>query len=383
MRQKPWLVPAFFLCLLLWGCGSTAGEQSTPAASAAQHISEYMAAHPYFNPYNTLTDCDDEYIYCVQSQSKDIQAGIYRRRISGGEWELIYENDETPVETVSEDGGSRASVIPGITSAAVYEDHIYFARLAKIYRIGKDGSGLIKTGFSYRPDAGYPFSANVPYPYTLRVVGDILYAGYDGRFAAFDLSADAELNAGCEDAPSNHQGCSGMPWSAPLPGDWILSAEDGLALVSPAGKRLPVSDGSSAVLVDYSALCAVQVIPAEGAEDGYYYAGMFPLTESDSTDAPRYTLCIRSKCDADAALPHSVQWCNLWQGMLYGCCGKNLYACDILTGEVLTAAFPEGLTLIQSGQPIIDAVGSLVFFRCSDRIVYCWNTADGSINAVG
>ena|GEM_PF-3435393 len=373
------------VCLSMSGCGYMLVKKNTePTESLTQHISEYMAANPFYNPYNTLTDCDDEYIYCVQSQSKDTQAGIYRRPISGGKWELIYVNDETPVEIISEDGGSTASVVPGITSLTVYCDNLYFARFGHIYRMKNDGSDVTKTKYGARKDKRFP--------YALRVVEDVLYVGdsneyNDGTYEksmAFDLSADPDLSVIYEADIDNHVNTNVRPWSVLLPKDWMLSQEYSLFLTTPAGDNLSIDTDYAPVLIDYQSMSALQVhssafFDEEGNDRSYTAESIIKQVGIGDLNSRKSTLSIQFESDSPVLNPAPIRWRNASNGVLYGFLNQSLYAYDISAGAITDTKLPERL----SYRPDIDVIGTLVFFRCTDLVVRCWNTTDMSVCVVG
>ena len=379
------MLAAVTICLSISGCGGVPAEKDAePSESISQHISEYMVANPYFNPYNTLTDCDDEYIYCVQSQSENTQAGIYRRQISGGKWEHIYENDETPVEIISEDRGSTTLVIPGITSLTVHRDNLYFARLGDIYRMKNDGSDVIRTEYGARKDKRFP--------YALRVVGEVLYVGDSNEYnngpyeeaTAFYLSADPDLSVTYEEKAVNHINTAVRPWSVLLPKEWTLSKEYSLTLTTPAGNNLSIDTDYAPVLIDYQSLYALQVHSSafsdeEDNDRSYTAESIIKQVGIDDLNTRKSTLSIPFESDSPVLNPAPIRWRNASNGVLYGFLNRFLYAYDTSTGTLKEMELPEEL----SYRPSIDIVGDHVFFRCTDLVVRCWNTADMSVCIVG
>lgn len=378
-------VTAISMCLSISGCSSVPAEKEPePSESMTQHISEYMTRHPCFNPYNTLTDCDDDFIYCVQSQFMDTPAGIYRRPISGGKWELIYENDETPVETISEDGGSTASVIPGITSLAVHRDNLYFARLGHIYRMKTNGSDLTRTKYGIRADKRFP--------YALRVVDDVLYVGENNEYnngpfentTVFDLSADPDLRVSYEANTVNHVDTTVRPWSMLLPEDWTLSRKYGLTLTTPAGESFEIDHDYAPVLIDYQSLSVLQVqssafFDEERNDRSYTAESRIKQIDIENWNTHESTLSIPVDSDSPILNPAPVRWRNASEGNLYGVFNRSLYAYDISTGTLTETKLPERLAY----RPDIDVIGAQVFFRCTDLIVRCWDTEDMSVCVVG
>lgn len=367
-----------FVCLSIYGCDDASVEENASHAFGEQHISDYMAEHPYFNPHNMLTDCDDKYIYCVQSHSETAKAGIYRRLINGEIWELIYHNDETPVVGISEDGEKGTPIIPAITSLAVHRENLYFAKLGHIYCIKTDGSGFVQTEYDTIPDR--------PYPYILKIIDNILYAGTDDKYVSFDLTEDPNLNVICETDAVNHINTGVQPWSSLLPEDWILSKDYSLTLTTPVGESLAIDPEYSPLLIDCQNLTAISVstsfIDAEEDSVKYYSSNTIQQISLDDLHTEKSTFCIQTEAD-NPNNPSDAQWRNSSNGTLYGYLNHSLYAYNISTGNITKTDLPDGLTMRDMHLPEIDVVDSLVFFRGSDRVVRCWDTADMSVCIVG
>lgn len=144
---------------------------------------------PDYYPYNTFMDCDDEYIYFVNSSVTEVSnnsGGIYRMPKQGGNAELIYKHD--PEVLKYED---KEFYFP-ILSLVCWRDYIYFVYRNSIYRISKDGENFEKLlTFNKLLEYTQNDLAGIHY---LREYDDVLYAvDVNFPYLAFNLNESDAL----------------------------------------------------------------------------------------------------------------------------------------------------------------------------------------------
>ena len=189
---------AMLLCLLS-GCENGNTDDSRAGGKNVANYADYY-------PYNTFTDCDENYIYFSTYKgildTDSVDTGIYRIPRQGDQAELIYKNDAS--KSVDD-----VVYTPNILSIAVWHKYIYFLRDHSVYRLSVDG-GECRELLSREELAPYLLQT----PNSLRIFNDILYVStvnidYLKSYIAFDLTESDTLKAihtmntseNCETAP--------------------------------------------------------------------------------------------------------------------------------------------------------------------------------------
>ena len=137
------LLSAVLLISGLAGCGNGGtGDSNAESDSIIVNCPDYY-------PYNTFTDCNEDYLYFATyksgNQPDSDKGGVYRVLRQGGEAELLCQNDDERLNlTTVMDNGTEKTVgfIKPIVSLACWNGYVYFTRSGAIFRVACSGGDV-------------------------------------------------------------------------------------------------------------------------------------------------------------------------------------------------------------------------------------------------
>jgi len=378
MKKSVLLLLTVMLCLVLSSCEGNISEDSAntlvfEAPVKSSRISEFMESNPYFNPYNTLTDCDGEYIYQVQTSSRTQETGrgIYLWNLDG---------------TYS---GERISFVPDISwledytdydfflSVDMHDGYVYFTQNNDVYRRSLS-DGRIKKFNAFFTEIGSIV------PCYMRIIDDVIFVGMtDGSWRVCSLYTPAWT-----DEPSLHSNPSetfsqqGLvdgefcynilrrPWCELLPEHLQFRRyyPDGnmLCVVSdnkdePPVRRYGWNDTDSFVLVDYSAQFIYRIERTNDYSEprGDYTVQLIDLNGEEYASV-----------NFSVPVFDNILWSNTCDGKIYGCTER---------GQLVVYSIPDDELTLSEKREVngsIDVTNGLVFYRSDYGVVNIWNPND-------
>lgn len=210
-------------------------------ANASDKITQYINEHPYFNPYNTIVDCDNDYCYCVinrvePEKNYGLSGGIYRNAFNDPDlnhtWNPLYQNQTDDIFSLSIDNA-----------------YIFFLKRSeksKLFRVDK------ATGKNPK-EIDIELSENETAK-SVRCVNGLIFIDLTDKYLI--LTPNGENYSSCYDyTEENDVYNRRTPWSELLPDDWSVTTatkdkSEGTISVKHGDKEYLISSNSN-FLIDY------------------------------------------------------------------------------------------------------------------------------------
>ncbi len=217
------------------------GKKEEGNTNSADKITQYINEHPYFNPYNTIIDCESDYYYCVMNKMNSqknygLLGGIYRNSFNDPEmnhiWNPLYQNQTDD-----------------IVSLAVNDTYIFFLKSSernKLFRIDK------ATGANFKEIAIN--ISDEEEAKSVRCVNDLIFIDLTDKYIILTSNGDDYIiiDDYTEENGVYHRR---TPWSELLSGDWSVTTatkdkSEGTISVKHGDKEYLISSNSN-FLIDY------------------------------------------------------------------------------------------------------------------------------------
>ncbi len=366
MKKSVILLLTVMLCLVLSSCEGNISEDSAntlvfEAPVKSSRISEFMERNPYFNPYNTLTDCDGEYIYYVQ---QELTRGIYRLNSDGS-----YPDDDYCFSVQDED---RSAEYDAAFTLAANGEYIYFTQDNQLCRRSADGSDFKSFSEPYIMGRDY-------YLNSIKFINDNLITGWTNDCYIVSTCTEDDILGNNEGEVFTQKGISEdefacfvlrRPWCELLPEHWQFRryrpGEHSACIVTGNEDDLPVKEykwngTDSFVLVDYSAQFIYRIERTNDYSEprGDYTVQLIDLNGEEYASV-----------SFSVPVFDNILWSNTCDGKIYGCTER---------GQMVVYSIPDDELILSEKREVngsIDVTNGLVFYRSDYGVVNIWNPND-------